>query len=73
MGKVAAVVTAFMAVSEWVIPATGVAIVVLRVLLAAIFPLALLAVGSLTRGEARRGMRMITNRLPRRLRVRVAR
>ena len=72
VAKVAAVVAAFLAVSEWVVPAKGLGVVALRLLLAAVFPLALLAVGGLTRGEVRRGMRMITNRLPRQLRVRVA-
>ena len=73
VAKVAGVVTAFLAVSEWVIPATGIGVVALRLVLAGVFPLALLAVGGLTRDEARRGMRMVSNRLPGRLRVRVAR
>ncbi|HET7428326.1 MAG TPA: lipopolysaccharide biosynthesis protein [Gaiellales bacterium] len=73
VGKVAAVVAAFLAVSEWVIPAKGVGIVALRILLACVFPLVLLAVGGLTRGEVRRGVRMVSNRLPRQLRVRMAR
>ena len=68
-----AMVAAFMAVSEWVLPATGIATVVVRLLLAAVFPLALLAVGGLNRGEVRRGLRMISNRLPRQFRVRMAR
>ncbi len=73
VGKVAGMVAAFMAVSEWVLPATGIATVVVRLLLAAVFPLALLAVGGLNRGEVRRGLRMISNRLPRQFRVRMAR
>jgi hypothetical protein len=47
--------------------------VALRILLACVFPLVLLAVGGLTRGEVRRGVRMVSNRLPRQLRVRMAR
>jgi O-antigen/teichoic acid export membrane protein len=73
VAKVAAAVTAFIAVSEWVVPTSGVGVVAIRLLLAAAFPLALLAVGGLTRAEVRRGMQMIGNRLPRQLRVRMAR
>jgi O-antigen/teichoic acid export membrane protein len=73
VGKVAAVVAAFMALSEWAIPATGAAAIAIRLLLVAAFPLALLAVGGLNRGEVRRGLGLVTDRLPRRLRMRVAR
>jgi hypothetical protein len=73
VARVAAVVAVFMAASEWVIPPSGVAAVAVRLMLAAAFPLALLAVGGLNRGEVRRGLRLISSRLPRRLRVRTAR
>ena len=72
VGKVALVAAAFLALSEWVIPPTGAAAVIVRILMGgAGFPLALLAVGGLTRGEVRRGWRLVRSRLPRRLRVRL--
>jgi O-antigen/teichoic acid export membrane protein len=66
--KVAAVAVAFMALSVWVIPSRGALAVVVRIVLAIGFPLVLVPVGGLTRGEIRRGWALIAARLPGRLR-----
>jgi O-antigen/teichoic acid export membrane protein len=68
IGKVAVVAVAFMALSEWVIPGRGAIAVALRVVLAVGFPLVLVPVGGLNRGEIRRGWALIASRLPGRLR-----
>jgi O-antigen/teichoic acid export membrane protein len=68
IGKVAAVAVAFMALSVWVIPGRGALAVVVRIVLAIGFPLVLVPVGGLTRGEIRRGWALIASRLPGRLR-----
>jgi O-antigen/teichoic acid export membrane protein len=66
VGKVAAVVTAYLVASEWVIPDVGVIAVAVRVLLACVFPFVLVAVGGLERGDLRKGREMFLGRLRRR-------
>ena len=66
VGKVAAVVTAYLMASEWVIPDVGVIGVAVRVLLACVFPFVLVAVGGLERGDLRKGREMFLSRLRRR-------
>ena len=55
-----------LALSQWVIPATGLIAVVVRLLLATVFPLMLVPVGALSKGDVRKGWRIIGRRLRRR-------
>jgi O-antigen/teichoic acid export membrane protein len=63
VGRVAGVALAFIALSALVIPAVGLISTAARVVLVAVFPLALVAVGGLTRGDIRKGTRIVTRRL----------
>jgi O-antigen/teichoic acid export membrane protein len=58
--RVTMVVVVIIALSQWVIPGTGIVAVIVRVLLAAVFPLALVPVGGLTRADVRKGRSMLT-------------
>jgi O-antigen/teichoic acid export membrane protein len=62
VGRVTLVVVAIIALSQWVIPGTGVVALVVRVLLAALFPLTLVPVGGLTRADVRKCRSMLTRR-----------
>jgi O-antigen/teichoic acid export membrane protein len=62
IGRVAAVVTVFLAASEWVIPQSGIGWLAVRGALALAFPLALLGSGAITRAELRRGREMVRER-----------
>jgi hypothetical protein len=66
VGKVAAVTVVLLALSQWVIPAVGLIAVLVRLLLAAVFPLMLVPVGGLSKGDVRKGWRIIARRLRRR-------
>ncbi len=66
VGKVAGMAVLLLAVSQWVIPATGLIAVVVRLLLATVFPLMLVPVGALSKGDVRKGWRIIASRLRRR-------
>ena len=66
VGKVAAVATLCLALSEWVIPEVGVVGVSVRVLLVCAFPFVLVAVGGLDRSDLRKGREMVLGRLRRR-------
>jgi O-antigen/teichoic acid export membrane protein len=65
VGRVAAVAAVLIALSAWVIPATGLVSTSVRVLLTGLFPLALVPVGGLTGGDLRKGRAMVTRRLRR--------
>jgi O-antigen/teichoic acid export membrane protein len=65
VGKVAAVAVAFIALGEWVIPDVGVVPVIVRLLLTAAFPLALIPIGALSRGDLRKGRGMVLSRIRR--------
>ena len=65
VARVAAMVVAFMALSQWVIPDVGVLAVTVRLLLVAAFPLALIPIGALTRGDLRKGRGMVLSRFRR--------
>jgi hypothetical protein len=56
----------FLALSQWVIPAVGPIALIVRLLLATVFPLMLVPVGALTKGDVRKGWRIIRGRLRRR-------
>jgi O-antigen/teichoic acid export membrane protein len=62
--RVAAVAAAYVAVSIWVVPATGLGPILLRVVLAASFPAGLLLVGALTPGDRRRARRLLRGLRP---------
>ena len=62
IGRVAVVVTVFLAASEWLIPESGIVWLVVRGAIALAFPLALLASGAVTRDELRRGREMVRQR-----------
>jgi len=62
VGRVAIVVVAIIALSQWVIPGVGIVAVIVRTLLAVLFPLALVPVGGLTRADVRKGRSMLTRR-----------
>jgi O-antigen/teichoic acid export membrane protein len=62
IARVALVVTAYLAASEWVIPQSGVVWLLVRVGIALTFPLALLAAGAITRPELRRGREIVRRR-----------
>jgi hypothetical protein len=55
-----------LALSQWAIPAVGPIAVIVRLLLATVFPLMLLPVGALSKGDVRKGWRIIARRLRRR-------
>jgi hypothetical protein len=55
-----------LALSQWVIPAVGLVAVIVRLLLATVFPLMLVPVGALSKGDVRKGWRIIARRLRRR-------
>jgi hypothetical protein len=55
-----------LALSQWVIPAVGPIAVIVRLLLATVFPLMLVPVGALSKGDVRKGWRIIARRLRRR-------
>jgi hypothetical protein len=65
VGRVVVVVVAFMSVSQWVLPQVGLAAIGLRVLVAGLFPLALIALGAVTRDDLQRTRAMIEGRLGR--------
>ena len=65
VGRVVVVVVAFMSLSQWVLPQVGLAAIGLRVLVAALFPLALIAVGGVTRDDLQRARAMIEGRFGR--------
>jgi len=66
VGKVAGMAVLLLALSQWVIPATGLIAVVVRLLLATVFPLMLVPVGALSKGDVRKGWRIIASRVRRR-------
>jgi O-antigen/teichoic acid export membrane protein len=65
VARVAAMVVVFIALSQWVIPDVGVLAVTVRLLLVAAFPLALIPVGALTRGDLRKGRGIVLSRFRR--------
>jgi O-antigen/teichoic acid export membrane protein len=66
VGRVAGMAVLLLALSQWVIPAVGPIAVLVRLLLATVFPLMLVPVGALSKGDVRKGWRIIAGRLRRR-------
>jgi O-antigen/teichoic acid export membrane protein len=66
VSRVAGMTVLFLVLSQWVIPPIGLVGVPVRLLAAALFPLTLVPVGGLTRGDVRKGWTMLNRRLGRR-------
>jgi O-antigen/teichoic acid export membrane protein len=62
VGRIAAVAVAFLALSNWVVPQVGLVAIIIRAILIIVFPLVLLALGGITRGDIRRATKMVSFR-----------
>jgi hypothetical protein len=62
VARIAAVAVAFLALSNWVVPQVGLGAIIIRAILIMIFPLVLLALGGITRGDIRRATKMVSFR-----------